>query len=369
MKVATLTMQRTLNYGAQIQTFALRETIMGLGHECKVLNYMCPAVESRESPFGKRRITGFHTLVKCCNEGIYGRRKFEQFEHFASSKCGIEGGFVDCDTLGDACKKLDAVVVGSDQIWNTDITGGDLGYFLEGVDEGPLKVSYAASLGTGKLDPRYSGKCLDLLRRFDAISVRETASATHLAESGLGRECSVVLDPTLLVNPETLDDLSVHPKFDKGYVLLYMVGEKQRSREVARRLARERRVPLVAVDLFSVSPVAGAKNLYTASPEEFLGLIKGADAVVTSSFHGFCLSVAFERDFYYVLKDGNPVNSRIVDLAERLGLLERDGARLLESVSDADVDWAPVRERLGAERKASLEFLRCALGEEVGRVR
>ena len=62
-------------------------------------------------------------------------------------------------------------VVGSDQVWNLELTGGDLNYFLPFV-EPECRISYAASVGHvgDNIDKKIFEEKLSL---FDSISVRE----------------------------------------------------------------------------------------------------------------------------------------------------------------------------------------------------
>ena len=51
----------------------------------------------------------------------------------------------------------------------------------------------------------------------------------------------------------------------------------------------------------SVNPLKiGKKYLQTADAFEFISLIRNADFVVTSSFHGTAFSIIFEKQFYVI---------------------------------------------------------------------
>ena len=50
-----------------------------------------------------------------------------------------------------------------------------------------------------------------------------------------------------------------------------------------------------------------------ASPEEFVGMFAGADAVVTNSFHGVAFSLIFKKEFYAEVSNADK-SSRIIDL-------------------------------------------------------
>ena len=52
--------------------------------------------------------------------------------------------------LKEETKDLNAIVVGSDQVWRPNYTPAIRNYFLEFAKDEQLKIAYAASLGTDK---------------------------------------------------------------------------------------------------------------------------------------------------------------------------------------------------------------------------
>ena len=59
-----------------------------------------------------------------------------------------------------------------------------------------------------------------------------------------------------------------------------------------------------------------------ASPEEFLGLIKYASYVVTTSFHGTAFSLVFGKSFYYIQLNDNKDN-RVISLLDQINASDR----------------------------------------------
>ena len=86
-KIGILTFQRAVNYGASLQMYALQKTVKELGAEAEIIDYDCP------------RISGCYQAVPL--------RALVHSQLF----------------------------VGSDQVWNPLITGGDSAYF-SGLCEG-----------------------------------------------------------------------------------------------------------------------------------------------------------------------------------------------------------------------------------------
>ena len=89
-----------------------------------------------------------------------------------------------------------------------------------------------------------------------------------------------------------------------------------------------------------------------------------AKYVVTDSFHGTVFSVQFQKPFFTAVAPAEmaaPESSRTFSLLSRLGLGERIIGKGDTADLTAPIDWAAVGERLGRERKLSLDYLRCAL--------
>ena len=98
--------------------------------------------------------------------------------------------------------QFDAIIVGSDQVWRPLYNSNIEDYFI-GFDEyGDFKrIAYAASFGISswEFDVNQTQKCSSLLKKFNAVSVREFSGA-DLCSNYFNVRAKVVLDPTLLLN-------------------------------------------------------------------------------------------------------------------------------------------------------------------------
>lgn len=94
----------------------------------------------------------------------------------------------------------------------------------------------------------------------------------------------------------------------------------------------------------------------SVSPEEFLGYIKNASFVITTSFHGTAFSIIFKRPFYCIqLNDGN--DTRSSSLLNSLGLSNRM-LTIDEEPKPNLIEYESVYGLLNDLRKQSLYFLR-----------
>ena len=98
------------------------------------------------------------------------------------------------------------------------------------------------------------------------------------------------------------------------------------------------------------------KRVQYASPEEFLGLIKNAACILTTSFHGTAFSVIFNRPFYCIaLNDGYDTRSQ--SLLASIGLEHRIiGKNDMPVFSKIDYDNG-INDCIMNMRAASMQFL------------
>lgn len=364
--VGVLTISHTCNYGAQLQAHALCRAIESLGRACEVIDYACPAVcrsETPRSPAPADLLLHPRSSLRLLRTSGERRRKYDAFRSFETDCMSIGPSLAG---QGDMAKRYDTVVVGSDQVWGKRVTGGDRTFFLGDAScDGLRKVAYAASFGDARPATADGALLARELCRFDALGMREQAGADFISDLGIDG-ARHVLDPTLLLDAPAWREVAVEPSVQGPYVLAYfMFGGHERVLEAARSAARAIGAPVVAVNWRFLRPIAGLEYRNDATPAEFVGLVDDAEMVVTSSFHGVCLSAVLEKDLRYVLPDGvDRSRSRICDLARSLGL-EAAEATSDGPVAGSSIDFSVVRRRLESLRADSLAFLEGALdGDE-----
>ena len=148
MKIATLTYQRHDNYGAMLQCYALQKKLIDLGVETDVIDYVCKVSEnpcslsSLKANGVKRYITG---IIGAATR-LPRAKKFKEFR--TRLKMSITVTEKNISQMGAS---YDGYIVGSDNVWNSDITGLDEIYFLSFVGDKRRRASYAASIGSSKI--------------------------------------------------------------------------------------------------------------------------------------------------------------------------------------------------------------------------
>lgn len=355
MKVAILTFQGANSYGALLQAYALQTAIRAMGHDVELLGYRCPAIqEDYGFPRTPRGIAG-----RLLRTPFFQIRQ-KKFDSFRKRHLSIRDG-IERSGITSAAEAYDVIVVGSDQVWNPEITGNDSTYYLDFCAGGQRRVAYAASIGIKAWDASAEPGNLMMLAGFDYLSVREATAQEYLATCGIQAE--VVCDPTLLIAPDGYHSLSTNPVPHGRYTLLLCLQNPYaKSIEFARDIAYRRGERLVVLHS-GWHFVHGVQNIRSAGPCDFLTVIKNASCVITESFHGCCFSVVFNRNFYYFdprnITKGEDRTSRITDLLKELGLESRDSRANV--YQHDDIDYQEVNKRLDQIRRRSTAFLERSL--------
>lgn len=255
---------------------------------------------------------------------------------------------------------FDAFIMGSDQIWNPDITnGGDKIYWGQfPAAKGKKIISYAASVGCVKEIDLFMNEYLTMLQSYTAISVREQSLADYFSKQMLNISVCVTIDPVLLVGKAIFAPMIFPSKKQKPYLLAFQLYYNDSVKEIAEKVARQKGLDLVEL-VSSSETLKNKKCLTSESPESFLSLLKGASYVITSSFHGTALSILFEKDFNTVSIEAS-LSERMVNLLSQLNLTERLVDNNFQLVT-VPIDYVSVNESLDVLRSSSKLFIENAL--------
>lgn len=330
-KLAILTFHRANNYGAVLQAHALSCMIRKLGFDVQLLDYRPAAMESfYHSPIP--RVRNFKTfIILLLHRYLRDVTTYRRFAVFRRENMHISPEtYRTPQDLAAANDIYDAFIAGSDQIWNPDIVkvkgeGYDYSYFLDFVKEASKKRSYAASLGVSALSDEIRALYRDKLHSFSTITVREHKAAELLGML-LGRDIKTVCDPVLLMTEEEWEQYELPYKLPcKDYVLVYAVGGGRNLLPYAAKLAAEKNCTVYAIQ----PPIVGTvsrdpkQRLTGVGPSEFVWLIRHAQAVVTTSFHGSAFSMLFRKELHVMQEDKskeNHRNSRFDSLFQYFGM-------------------------------------------------
>lgn len=347
-RIGIITFHQALNYGAILQAYALRKFIVSNYNniDAEIIDYQCPYLSRYYSLKSQKRTN----IVKSVLASINFLVRRNRFNSFIKKHLKISSDYYTPDSIYKTNEKYDAFIVGSDQVWNPELTDNDLNYFLKFAST-EKRNSYAASIGVDGFQTNIKPIIVSNLKMFNHISLREKSGKEYV-DSILDNNISEVnMDPTLLLKKDDWAKLQKGQKKEK-YLFVYTIKYSQELINEARSFAQQNKIKV-----YYVGPYKKNKNVkYIHSPkiEKLLSLIYNADYVFTNSFHGTAFSVIFEKQFYVKRNNNDSRNSRIDDFLDLLDLQER---KTVNNVYNS-ITWEKVRALIEQERERTFEYLK-----------
>lgn len=220
--------------------------------------------------------------------------------------------------------EFDKYIVGSDQVWNLNITEHDMAFFLDFVVDNKKKNSYAASIGVDGYQSEDEILLKQSIKSFDNISVREK-DATNYIKGICDNEKYIYnhIDPVFLTDADDWRKIASTSriKIKNPYVLIYSFESVELAFKIARKFTVKQNLKIVVIRADKIKRIHEASCCRSVGPCEFLYLIDNASLVVTDSFHGTAFSIIFNKQFYSIPFNGT--NSRISNILDIFGFQNR----------------------------------------------
>lgn len=342
--IRIITYNRSVNYGALLQAYALKESIKKYV-EVELLNYNNKFVEKKESVKLLSK-SFFKNILRT----LQFRKKYKRSHAFIKAMASEK--IYQRENLIVENFSNDKIIVGSDQVWNYNCSGSDTTFLLDWCEKAK-KYSYAASFGVSELTKNQIPVFKESLSKFRYISVRERTGQAICKEQ-LNLDAEIVLDPTLLITKEEWKKRFNIEDKDNQYILVYSFSKNKEFIETVKYISKLTGLPIYNISI-SVKDFFGDKVIKNAGPKEWLELFYNATFIVTDSFHGTAFSVNFNKPFYVFAK--NAKASRIVDLLDVLGLQNRLNPVSTDINLKMEIDYNSVNEKLEIERTKSIAFI------------
>jgi hypothetical protein len=359
MKIGILTYHRSHNFGALLQAYALKTYVSSLGHDVEFIDYWPKYHEDMYALWSWNNF--MHISIKNKVKMLLRffltfprkqkRRKlfFDFIDKYISSKNRKNNEF------------YDLVIYGSDQIWryqqHPSYKGYNEVYFGSDIIKAKRRIAFSASMGNINQDKETVMFLERVLKNFDALSVREI-NLQDVIQPLTSLNVYHTLDPVFLLNKEQWNNLCTPRQIAGNYILLYnFQSDNIIASNIAKKLSKLKGLPVIILRR-DVKLVARNNTKDIVGPGEFISLIKHADMVVSSSFHGLAFSIIFEKEFY-VTQNRNM--ERVKSLLKIIGLENRfitDISRL-EYINP--INYTYINERLNISKKISVNYLKSEL--------
>ncbi len=354
MKVGIMSMYRIANYGSFMQAYGLKKLITELGHKVKFVDYRV----------GDPLITD-ETMLKTMHEGNfkfavrYSLKKLLRKPMYFSDLYRVMLLRLGITETMHYNRKVDVLVVGSDEVFNCLQANPDVGYSPElfGKDSRAEKlITYAASFGSttihGLVESGKHDEVMGYLSKFSAVSVRDENSLEIAEEMGLNK-VTLNLDPVLMYDFTS----EIKEKKDiSDYILVYSYAGRMKDEEeikAIREFAKKHNKKIVTVGFHQ----DWSDIKLEANPFELLGYFKNAEYVVTDTFHGTIFSIITKQRFATIVRDSN--KQKLVHLLEKLELSHRIAHEMsmLEDILEEKIDYTKTNEIINLERKRTIGYL------------
>ncbi|MGB5941520.1 MAG: polysaccharide pyruvyl transferase family protein [Leeuwenhoekiella sp.] len=361
-KVGTLTLPLHSNYGGLLQAYALQRYLKERGHVVFVI----------DRQFNKK-FTG--PRVQLLKKTVFPSKwKREQEQKAISEKTDyfinkyIEPktkSYFSSESMTSIVKEyeLDALVVGSDQIWRLDYTNTMAKDYFQAFarNNSVQRLSYAASFGKEAWDQTegLSNEIKSLIQNFDGVSVRED-SGVEICNKNFHTEAKRHVDPTMLLKTEDYEQLAKAENESKkdGNILVYMLDIKEDRQRVINEVVNYKGGKIYSI---SKPVITSGMSLEEKKNPAVTSWIQGfidAEYVVTDSFHGTVFSLLFNKPFIVY---GNKERglTRFYSMLKAVGLEDRiilSSKEFTPKLLHAKIDWEVVNAELEKERSRTDEY-------------
>lgn len=369
-KIGIITFHNSYNCGSMLESYAMQFIIQKIGLFPEIINFSNRGQKQLYSIFFKNN--SLKNILK--NVLLFPYRKKIEFNNFKYET--FKNNFFKLSKIYNEMHELtdinySCVVAGSDQIWNVTLLDGDDAYFLPWVKKAK-KIAYAPSFGAKNI-MNYAtnlNKYKNMIKDFDAISIRENNGKKWLKEL-CNLNAEVLLDPTLLLEKEdykVLEDNSFNVE-DK-YIFFYSPGFDYKICNFVKKISKKYNLKVIAWSAkhyhIKMINLFGFELPKYESPSVYLSLIKNAELVMTTSYHGTIFSTIYRKKFI-TIKNGGMYgdDDRVSTLLKQIKMEDRlipynydDNYNYLE-----DIDYKEYEKELKRLRKKSIEFLEKNLKE------
>lgn len=388
-RIGLLTLPLYTNYGGIIQAVALYQYLMSIGKDVVLLErgpykspqyhaamlmatklapnrlLASPAIDHGRTTASGRESWMVRRLDSALRAIKFNKRKAVHRPFIEGHIPKRTGPLTTSAALAEAVERFDleGLVVGSDQVWRMRYQPTDAvaDYFLGFCPDRKIRrVAYAASFGVGKWEhPQHTQTARELLKNFNAISLRED-SGVEILQSEFGRyDAEHVLDPTLLVDPAFYEAIAApSPPKVGGVILEYLLdsppGLERFRTNLKKTLGSDHVVRSLVLDS-GVNPI---------DVPSWIRAFMDADFVITDSYHGTIFSIIFRKNFISIVNKDRGAERfssllSMLELNDRM--IEGENFDTANYLYEKQINYENVYSIIHALRSKSAEFIYKAL--------
>lgn len=355
--IGIITFHASYNCGSMLQTYALKTKLEQLGHTCQIINFSNKGQQEIYSVYARNNsIKNIirNLIIYTCHKRI--ERNYKSYEEFIQRYFSLSTQKIEnIEQLSD--EGFDAIIAGSDQIWNITIADGDDAYFLPWV-KSAKKIAYAPSFGAKS--PLVFAKNPNVYKQyiseFNNLSVREKNGQKWIKEL-TGLDAEIIIDPTLFHDIDIYNIIrDTNLTLPNKYIFYYSPSYSRDINTLVKKISNKYNLPVIAFNSrnFYVRGM-GFSNFslpQVENPSSYLTLIKNATMVITTSFHGTVFSSLYKKCFWTVKNQGMfGDDDRVLTLLDTFNLSDR----MIEISFNPDFNYLSEKDYIMFDKNLEIE--------------
>lgn len=326
-RIGILTYWGVANYGAWTQAYALNKLLTNMCGDTSDVKHIAYLEQSHWDSYYGRDKKGMNNFYYNWNKIPHIKcTSVEELENIA----------------------LDVLITGADSIWEEIATGAynsDWHLIGNGFKNCNKIISYAPSSGVFDGENGIPNQMIEGLKKYDAISVRDITTQ-GLVKKAIGEEADIVLDPALVWDFKKDDNVET-PFFD-NYIAVYGASWSDEFIKKVREYAKKNECMLISIGFLNDWCDISFRRIELRA-FEWLGFFKKAHSVVTCTFHGLMLGLAFEKQVKFCQLDYVKNRSQtLMDILE----IPNHGIDF-----DAIIDYKDIEKKLEHQQVLSYKWL------------
>lgn len=354
MNVGILSMQKIHNYGSFLQALSLKLQFEERGHNV----YFIDILAGRQI-VSKTDVTNGGSLLSKFDKYFFKRiENYLLFNKMAKLHIADYERYLETDKKIGSDEIFDLVVIGSDEVFNatTPSWWGFSTQLFGDVKNAKHVVTYAASCGHTTYDGVQKYGIVDELKsamgNLEHISVRDENTADFV-EKILNIKPTLNVDPVFISN---FDQFIPVAKFRKPYLLVYAYSNRisdENEIEAIKQYAKKNDLDILCVGMQQ----RWCKYNIAASGFELLAYVKGAECIVTDTFHGTVFSIKYNKRFSTIIRESN--RNKLGGLLQQFNLMSRCVNNIddFERIMDISVDYSIINDIIDKECLKSYSYL------------
>lgn len=360
MKIGILTYYGVHSHGAVLQANALKKVLTEMGHEVCFITFernydFLPLSQVSKYKIALSSVSFYAKYLseKGLKNIIYNLKKNNTLNKYRATNFKLGARYTEY--------KGDAVVIGSDEVFSLEI---GINPWMYGHGIGCEKIiTYAACFGPTTLNDIKRKHVEELvssgLKKINFISTRDM-NTKIIAEKLSGQSVTMVCDPVILYGYEK--EMHLYKPKENNYILVYSYDKNMNDDLEIKQIMKYAKKYNRKVLSVGYQHSWCDKNI-NVNPNELLGYIRNAKAVITDTFHGAVLSIICNCEFVVKLRNNH---NKLAFLMKEYDLTERIIREFseLENVFNQKINYDEVNKLIMKKRKESVEYLNKALQYE-----